>query len=101
MTKLVFLVYNISIEEDIQRLLEQQGVQCFTQWPRVYGKGATTGPRMDSSVWPGANSALMAVVEATRVQPLMAAIEQLREGTAKREGCKAFVLPVESMTGEI
>lgn len=99
--KLIFIVYNISIEEEVQTLLQEQKVCCFTQWPRLYGQGQSTGPRMDTSVWPGANSAIMAVVEDGMAGPLMDAIQQLRDGDAKREGIKAFQLPVEAMTGKI
>ncbi|MCQ2396307.1 MAG: transcriptional regulator [Lentisphaeria bacterium] len=99
--KLIFIVYNISIEEDVQNILSRMNVQCFTQWPRLLGKGITTGPRMDTSVWPGANSALMAVVEDSQAKPLMDAVQALRDGAAKREGIKAFQLPVEAMTGNL
>ncbi len=99
--KLIFIVYNISIEAEVQKLLQEQKVDCFTQWPRLYGQGQTTGPRMDTNVWPGANSALMAVVEDAQAPTLMNAIQQLRDGEAKREGIKAFQLPVEAMTGKI
>lgn len=99
--KLIFIVYNISIEEDVQEMLSHQKVQCFTQWPRLLGKGQTTGPRMDTSIWPGANSALMAVVEDSQAKPLMDAVQALRDGAAKREGIKAFQMPIEAMTGSI
>lgn len=99
--KLIFIVYNISIEEDVQNILSRMNVQCFTQWPRLLGKGIATGPRMDTSVWPGANSALMAVVEDSQAKPLMDAVQALRDGAAKREGIKAFQLPVEAMTGNL
>ncbi|MCQ2403450.1 MAG: hypothetical protein MJ202_06970 [Lentisphaeria bacterium] len=99
--KLIFIVYNISIGEDVQELLRRQNVECYTQWPRLMGVGKSTGPRMDSNVWPGANSALMAVVEDEKAKPLMDAIQALRDGDAKLEGIKAFQLPVEAMTGGI
>jgi len=99
--KLIFIVYNISIESEVQNLLKQEKVDCFTQWPRLYGQGQTTGPRMDTGVWPGANSALMAVVEDDHAPKLMDAIQKLRDGDGKREGIKAFQLPVEAMTGGV
>ena len=99
--KLIFIVYNISIDAEVQKLLKEQNVPCFTQWPRLYGQGKTTGPRMDTSVWPGANAALMAVVEDSQAPALMNAVQVLRDTDAKREGIKAFQLPVEAMTGGI
>ncbi len=98
--KMVLVVYNISVEEEVQEVLRKADVPCFTQWPRLLGKGVSTGPRMDTSVWPGANSALMTVVEDARARELLQAFQHLREGEAAREGVKAFLLPVEAMTGD-
>ncbi len=96
--KLIFLVYNISIEEDVRILLRNQRVEGFTQWPRLLGRGKSTGPRMDDNVWPGANSAILAVVPDEKAPALMEAIQKLREGDARREGIKAFQIPVEAMS---
>ncbi|MGN0867290.1 MAG: PG0541 family transporter-associated protein [Oligosphaeraceae bacterium] len=98
--KMVLVVYNISVEEEVQDVLRNAGVPCFTQWPRLLGKGVSTGPRMDTSVWPGANSALMTVVEEAKARELLQAFQSLREGAAAREGVKAFLLDVEAMTGD-
>lgn len=96
--KLIFLVYNISIEEDVRILLRDQQIEGFTQWPRLLGRGKSTGPRMDDNVWPGANSAIMAVVPDEKAPAFMAAIQALRDGDARREGIKAFQLPVEAVS---
>ena len=37
--KFIFIVYNISIEEDVQALLKNEGVVSYTQWPRLVGVG--------------------------------------------------------------
>ena len=99
--KMVWLVYNISIEEEVADLLEKVGVTCYTQWPRVLGKGATTGPKLDSNVWPGANAAIMTVTTADQAQKLMEAVQNLRDEIGAHEGIKAFLTPVEQMTGDI
>lgn len=97
--KMVLVVYNIFVEEEVQEVLQKAQVPCFTQWPRLLGKGLSTGPRMDTSVWPGANSALMTVTDDEKAQSLLEAFQRLREGAARREGVKAFLLNVEAMTG--
>ena len=48
--------------EEVMALFEGSGSPCFTQWPRVLGKGVSTGPKMDNDVWPGANSAIMTIL---------------------------------------
>ena len=96
--KLIFIVYNISIEEEVQQLLQAQGVKSFTQWPRLIGVGELAGARLDNGVWPGANSALVAVVSGEAAAPLMSAVRALRAGEGRREGIEAFQLNVEDTT---
>ena len=99
--KLVFIVFNISIQEDVEQLLQQQAITCYTLWPRLQGRGVSTGPRMDTSIWPGANAAMMVVTHDEAAKKLLAAIDEMRRTVGKNEGIKAFLLNVEAMTGEI
>jgi len=99
--KMVWLIYNISIEEEVSDLLAKVGIACYTQWPRVLGKGVSTGPKLDTSVWPGANAAIMAVTTAEQARKLMDAVQNLRNEIGSHEGIKAFLTPVEQMTGDI
>ena len=96
--KFIFIVYNISIEEDVQALLKGRGVASYTQWPRLVGVGEMAGARLDNGVWPGANSAVVAVVPDEQAAPLMAAVRELRAGEGRREGIEAFQLNVEATT---
>ena len=99
--KMVWLVYNISIEDEVSDLLAQTGISCYSQWPRMLGKGISTGPKLDTSVWPGANATIMTVTTAEQAGKLMAAVQKLRDEIGSHEGIKAFLTPVEQMTGEI
>lgn len=96
--KLIFIVYNISIEEEVQQLLQTQGVKNYTQWPRLIGVGELAGARLDNGVWPGANSAIVAVVPDEQASSLMSAVRALRAGEGRREGIEAFQLNVEDTT---
>ena len=99
--KMILVAYNVSIEAELIEELPKMGVHCFTQWPRVYGRGNATGARFDNAVWPGANGMLMAVVEDAAAPQVMAAIGHLRDTIARRDGLKAFQLNVEAVTGEL
>jgi len=101
MLKMLILVYNISIQEEVLDIIESQGVTCYTKWPRLVGRGLKTGPRLDNDVWPGANAAIMTVTDAEHAEKLMQAIQKFRDDIGEHEGIKAFQLPVEKMTGEI
>ncbi|NMA43523.1 MAG: hypothetical protein GX946_09110 [Oligosphaeraceae bacterium] len=99
--KMLLIVYNISLQEELYGLIDRLGVSCFTQWPRLIGRGMSTGPKMDDNVWPGANSAMMVVTDAEMAEKAMAEIQRLRDEVGMYEGIKAFQLAVEKMTGEI
>ena len=99
--KMIIIVFNISIQEEVLATLETLGVTCFTQWPRLIGKGVSTGPKMDDNVWPGVNSAIMVVTSEEMAEKLMREIQGLRDEVGMHEGIKAFQLAVEKMTGEI
>ncbi len=99
--KLIFIVYNISIEEEVQALLKDEGVKSFTKWPRLVGVGELAGARLDNGVWPGANSAIVAVVPDAQAVSLMAAARSLRAGEGRHEGIEAFQLNVEDTTLEM
>ncbi|MBO4296882.1 MAG: hypothetical protein J5863_09010 [Desulfovibrio sp.] len=99
--KMLLIVFNVSIEDEVKALLAREGAACFTQWPRLLGVGQTAGARFDDNVWPGANGALFTVLEDEKARRLMAAVDAFRQGDARREGLKAFLLNVEAATGEL
>ncbi len=100
MMKMVKIVFNISLEAEVRSLLEKTGAACFTQWPRLIGRGKSTGAKFDNDVWPGANSAIMVVADEAQAGRLMDAIQALRDEIGEFEGIKGFQLAVEKMTGD-
>jgi len=99
--KMILIVFNISILDEVHELIEELGVTCFTQCPRLVGKGVSSGPKMDNNVWPGANTALMIVTSDEMAGKIMDAVQKMRDDIGSHEGIKAFQMPVEKMTGEI
>ena len=99
--KMLMIVYNISLSNEVISLLDSLKVTCFTQWPRVIGRGQSTGPKYDNDVWPGANAAIMVVADEAKTDELFKAIAHLRDEIGTHEGVKAFQLAVERMTGDI
>jgi len=99
--KMLVVVFNISLEDDVLAILNRHGSPCFTQWPRLVGRGVSTGPKMDNDVWPGANSALFSIVDAATADALLSEIQALRDEVGLHEGVKAFIMNVEKMTGNL
>lgn len=95
--KMVLIVYNEAIDDEVMAVLENCGIESFTKWQKVLGKGKLSGPHLNSNVWPGANNVCMSVIEDIEVSPLLNQIKNLRK-TLSKEGIKAFILPLEALT---
>ena len=89
------VVFNVSVTDEILETLAAAGVREYTVIPRCQGCGRVTGPRMDSHVWPGFNSLLLAVVE--DAGPALRALQALRDGPAGAAGVYAYAKPVEAV----
>ncbi|RJP16662.1 MAG: transcriptional regulator [Candidatus Abyssobacteria bacterium SURF_5] len=92
--KLAFIIYGNAIDPDVAEVLENLGLQSYTKWSEVIGKGKTSGPRLGSHVWPGINSMMMLAIGDEHVAPLADALKVLKERFS-HEGLKLYVLPVD------
>ncbi len=91
--KLILLTYYIGVHDEVMELLGRHGVCTYTRWREVEGRISGGEPREGTHVWPGANSALMTVVDDGGVGGILAEIEAFnrrREG----EGIDAYVLDI-------
>ena len=95
--KMIFIVYNEAIDDEVMGSLQACCIESFTKWQRVLGRGKTSSPHLDSNVWPGANNMCMTVVEDQEVRAILTEVRSLRKSLGK-EGIKAFVLAVEEVT---
>ncbi len=93
--KAVFIFYYIEYEEDVMRILAKTKIEAYSKWEKVLGKGKTSIPRLDTSVWPGFNGALfIALEDEQKLKNLLEEIKafaQLHHHT----GISAFVLPLD------
>ena len=94
--KLVTIHANISIAEDVTDAFRALGVEFYTQFPRIVGKGPATGPRLDSHVWPGANTGFQVVADEALASRLMDRLQEMRDSEMGRQsGLYAFMTSVE------
>jgi hypothetical protein len=90
-------VYNEAMDSEVMAALKAVGVERYTKWPRVMGSGKTSGPHLDSHIWPGANAVAMFVLDDETAKKAMEVMRGLRKKMG-HEGIKAFILPVEDIT---
>ena len=94
--KLITIYANISISEDVLEAFRELGVKFYTQFPRIVGEGPATGPRLDSHVWPGANTGFQVVADEALATRLMDRLQKMRDSEMGRQsGLYAFQSPVE------
>lgn len=92
--KALWITYDIVLDEDILRLLDECHIVGFTRWPRLSGRGPHSGARLDSHVWPGANAAVVTVQDDETVAGLLARLQALRDEVGDETGLWAFTTPV-------
>lgn len=95
---LVLVVYNEAVDEEVEKLLAEVGIESFTKWRGVLGKGKHGGTRLGTNIWPGANNAIAIVTDEKTSNALLEKVRQLRATETARAGIKAFLLPVEDLT---
>ncbi len=95
--KLLIIVYNEALNDEILQILKKHGTNNYTKWTKVYGRGESSGPHLGTHVWPKANNVMAVVVEDQPAKALMYDL-RLERSCLAHEGIKAFVLPVEDVT---
>jgi len=94
--KMILLSYSVGIEEEVMDTLRDLGIEYYTKWQDVLGKGRTSGPHLGTHIWPKKNSFLALAVVEEVVNDLMDKVRDLK-ATFGKEGVKAFVLPLEEV----
>lgn len=95
--KCITAFYNVATDDEIMEILAEVGIEEYSKIPRCQGKGQTTGPRLDSHVWPGFNITLIMVVDDAVAPKLMRALQAFRDGpTGRRTGIYAYQTAVEA-----
>jgi nitrogen regulatory protein PII len=95
--KLVILVFNQALEDEILNIFERFNIRGYTKINNVYGQGSDKGePHFGTHVWPEINTMILSVVQDEKVEKLLDEIKIL-DRRFEDEGLHAFVLNVERM----
>lgn len=91
------IVYNQANTERVEYLLDVLEVRGFTFFENVQGRGTVDGdPRRGTHAWPEMNSAMLCVVDESKVDALLEGVQKL-DIRNKEVGVKAFVWNIEKM----
>lgn len=93
--KSVFVVFNQAYYEHILDIMDKQAIRGFTHWDEVQGRGSRSGvPHLGSHAWPTLNSAMLIILEASKVEALLAALRKL-DRRSEDQGLRAFVWDIQ------
>jgi len=93
--KAVFIVYNQSITEMVQAILDKLSIRGYTRWDEIKGRGTVQGePHEGTHTWPELNNAHLVVVDDAKVEALLEHLRILNKNI-EQQGLQAFVWNIE------
>jgi nitrogen regulatory protein PII len=95
--KAVLIVHNSAIDDDINDALASIGIEQYTKFTGVLGKGRFSEPHLNNEVWPETNYATLVVTDPALAQRLTDKIRDMRK-TLVSEGIKAFCWQIDEVT---
>ena len=95
--KAVLIIHNAAMDDEVNELLESAGIDCYTKFPNIVGKGRASEPHLNTDVWPGINHCTFVVTVEATAEKLMEKVRQMRKKWAS-VGIKAFMWKIEDIT---
>lgn len=93
--KAIFITFDQAYYQRIVDMLEKSNCRGFTSWSEVNGRGSRNGePHYGSHAWPSLASAIITMVEDSRVSPVLDRLRAMDLETPKL-GLRAFVWNIE------
>lgn len=93
--KSILITFDQAYNERIVMLLDHLNCRGFTRFEQVQGRGTKKGePHYGSHAWPAMNSAIITVVDESRVDAVLQALRAMDKKT-EQLGLRAFVWDIE------
>ena len=93
--KAILITFDQAYYERIVTMLEKNNCRGFTAWQQVQGRGSSDGePLYGSHAWPSLASAIITMVEDSRVERILSILHEMDVATPKL-GLRAFTWNIE------
>lgn len=92
--KMVWVVYEAGIDEDLAGALEGAEIAGYTKLHGVTGTGRK-GHRFGTQIWPGTNNVLWIALPDEQVAGVIQRLHSLKESYVKPPGLQVFVFPID------
>jgi len=89
--KAVMIVYNQAHTEKVEYVLERLGINGYSLWEKVQGKGSNTGvPHLGTHTWPEINKIMLTIIDDDLVEALLQKVKKI-DNANEEVGIRAFV----------
>ncbi len=95
--KIAFLVYREVHDERIEEILEKAGVDFYTEWENVKGKGHETQPHLGTRTFPGLKCVRMIAFEnENQLEKVITAVKDFNNSVKMKDDfARLFQMPLE------
>jgi len=85
------VIYNQAHSEKVEYLFDKLGINGYSLWENVQGRGTSTGvPHLGTHAWPEINKCIMTVVEDDIVDTVLDKVKRI-DAINEEVGIRAFV----------
>ena len=89
--KAIMIIYNQAHTEKVEYLLDKFGINGYTLWENVQGRGTNTGvPHLGTHAWPEINKSILVVVDDEIVETILVNVKKINS-INEEVGIRAFV----------
>jgi nitrogen regulatory protein PII len=89
--KAVMIIYNQANTEKIEYMLDKLGINGYSLWENVQGRGTNTGvPHLGTHAWPEINKNVLTVVDDDKVDKILETVSKI-DAINEEVGIRAFV----------
>jgi nitrogen regulatory protein PII len=89
--KSIMIIYNQAHSEKIEYLLDKLGINGYSLWENVQGRGTSTGvPHLGTHAWPEINKCVITIVEDDIVDTVLDKVKKIN-AINEEVGIRAFV----------
>ena len=92
--KAIMIIYNQAHTEKVEYMLDKLGIQGYSLWENVQGRGSNTGvPHLGTHAWPEINKCVLTVVDDNLVDEVLNTVKKI-DAINDEVGIRAFVWDV-------
>lgn len=95
--KAAYLIYHDILEDRVDNLFKEHGIDYYTEWEEVKGKGKKTDAHLGTRTFPGFNNVrLIAFDDDEMLAKLIKGIEELNKDSVRLDDkVRLFQIPLE------